>query len=210
MAVRGRRILEGVGGDILNPRNGGGAYDDMLRALHDVMEAHDPVSHANERAMCARTSYEHLEGVVDGAGPGTYADLLSLYWNRSDWQVNGGAFSGAEVSGSNPLYQLRVDIHSGKAAVIDHEQSVKRRVGQRTLLAMTRGVTVDDMGNFPDNRVLSTGYAIIPTTQIVDIRGDSIEVTGDSVRRALEPFEAQLAAIAKNLAYEAQRSTEEQ
>jgi len=37
MAAKEGNILEGIGGDILNPRVGGGAYDDMLRALHDVM-----------------------------------------------------------------------------------------------------------------------------------------------------------------------------
>lgn len=209
MAVHGAEILEGVGGDILNPRDGGGAYDDMLRALHDVMAVHRPTPNWNDRVMHLKDYYKHLEGVVENVDEESYADLLRLTWPRGDWQAQGGVFQMAQIYGSNPLYQLNLKMLSGEATVIDHEQQVKRwRVGQNTLLAMTHGVTRTDDENFPDDRYLSNGYVIIPKIETVDIRdAETRQVTGDSVRRALDPYEEQLAALATSLSIEAEQTT---
>ena len=202
--VRGRAILEGVGGDILNPRGGGGAYDDMLRALHDVVELHDSPSNYNSRAMFVTGYYHYLDEVVDGATPDSIANLLDLSWNRSDWKAEEGRFNSVNVFGSNPLYQLAIETKTGQATVVDYEQGKRRRIGQLGLVSMTRGITSTDIGNLPDNRYLTNGYVIVPEYTHLDIRDKNGEVNGDSVRRALDPYEAQLAKIATSLCDEAQ------
>jgi hypothetical protein len=208
MAVRGAAILEGVGGDILNPRPGGvGEYERMLRALHDVIEAHDPSDDHSNDAMYVHDSYRHLDGVVWDADQKAFADLLTLSWPRQDYNARGGVFTRADILGSNPFYEITLDINKGKALLVDHEKGVRRRVGQNALLEMTRGIESTDSGNRPSDHFLSTGYVIVPEITPINIRNGSGEVTGDSVRRALNPYEEKIASIATNLAFEAAQST---
>lgn len=206
MQLTGRAVLERVGGEILTPRSDGGAYDEMLRALHAVVIAHRASSSHDSYAMYLRDLYRDVSDRVEGARPGSYADLLDLRWDRTDYRAMGGAFNTVEVWGLDPLYQVGIDMLAGRARVVDHERGTRQRVGQAALVGMTRGFVADDWGNLPDHRYLSRGYVVVPYVDQVDIRSEGGEVTGDSVRRAMDPYEDQLAAIAASLLLEAQRS----
>jgi hypothetical protein len=95
MAVRGTEVFSGIGGEILNPREGGDAYDAMLDALHDVIDVHDPCSRRDGDAynpMTLSEDYGHLAGVVDGATEDSYADMMDLYWPGKDYDAKGGEF----------------------------------------------------------------------------------------------------------------------
>ncbi|OGL21943.1 hypothetical protein A2707_01145 [Candidatus Saccharibacteria bacterium RIFCSPHIGHO2_01_FULL_45_15] len=72
------------------------------------------------------------------------------------------------------------------------------------------GITMTDDENYPDERWLSNGYVCIPSIASISIRDSSENVTGDSVRRALDPYEEKLASIASSLAYEARHSSDDQ
>lgn len=207
MPVMGRELLGNIGGEILNPREGGGAYDAMLSALHDVIDVHKPTPTLDDKVSLTvmRDYYRHLKGTVEGATIESYTDLLELAWSDMNVLALGGTFKIANVSSSNPLYSLQLNRLSGHAELRDYENGKLRRVGQLSLLHMTSGIT-PQLAYFPDNGYLSQGYVSVPRLTRIDIRDEDGEMTGDSVRRALDPYEEQLASIAVSLAHEADLS----
>lgn len=208
---RGRAVLEGVGGDILNPREGGDAYDEMLRNLHRVVEAHDPASH---RWGDVRTPFEmndhyrHLWGVIEGATDTSYADLLRLRWSGKDWEIKGREFMRAVIFGSSNLITIDIDYDNAEATISDYENSRRKRVGEWTLLLGSTSNIIPNLERdyTPDESHLTNGYVIVPEVTTVDIFDKSGRLNGDTVRRALDPFAQQIGSVAADLAREADRS----
>lgn len=214
MVKRGSEIVLGVAPDILTPRDGGGAYDDMLRGLMRTLDGSEPVANSlgdgyyGEREL--RSVYHHLVDARPGTSEQSYADLLRLTWPAEDWRATEGKFNRFEVYGSNPLYAVTIDVRRGLARVIDHETGTPRRVDAQRLAAMTYARHAFD---YSGNRLgadgwLSRGYVVDPTTHTVNVKDDNGEVTGDSVRRSLEPYESIIGSIAHNLSTEADAQEE--
>jgi hypothetical protein len=74
---------------------------------------------------------------------------------------------------------------------------------------MTHGL-VDHLDNFISDRPLSNGYVVVPQNISIDIRDADGNVTGDSVRRSVEPYGEYLDSLAQNFTIEAQAERAEQ
>lgn len=214
MVKRGSEIVEGVAPDVLTPRDGEGAYDDMLRELMRTLDGNEPVAYRHGDGYYGewelRSVYHHLVDVIPGTSERSHADLFRLTWPARDWQAIEGEFNRFEVYGSNPLRALTIDVRRGLAQVIDHETGTPRRVDTQRLVGMTyQRQALDYSGNeLGADGWLSRGYVLDPTTHTVNVKDDNGEVTGDSVRRSLEPYESIIGSIAHNLSTEADAQQE--